>query len=343
MSIKVYGPTMHGRKWRVELREGDRRRYKSFESPADAARYAEKTRKTAQTAGTTIDHYIDQFLAELGRRNLSPETIRMQRYAIRGLLQPVQDQSPVSITPERARTLYKAMHERWAVMYHREALKKTRRFWSWLTSEGVVKTNPWNEVQGVGKPNRGKTQLSIDETRQFIGYCLEHDLLPAVLAVVMGLRAGEIVRLTVRDIDNNGTVLRVNGKTGFRPVLIPRSLQGVLLDQARTVGSGRLWPQLTTRRLRYYVRKACQTVGVTVVTTHGLRGTRSTLALLALSGADQIASDLGHSTLETTKQSYFAPGAFESARSQGVEQLLLGDGIKAAHLQSENPQDFPEG
>jgi integrase len=323
-TLKVYGPTMHGRKWRVELREGDRRRYKSFESPADAARYAEKTRKSVASAGVTLDSCLDSWLVDLGRQNLSEGTRSLCWYRVAGMLKGHLDWSPVAVTPDVARKLYKALQDRWEVATHREALHVTRRFWRWLMTEKVAKTNPWVDIAPVGKANKGKTQLTVNECRQLIDYllgCREQLALPVLTALMLGLRVGEVLSVTTRDVDDGGRLLHVTGKTGRRPVPVPLMLQGVLRARAERAQGGKLWP-VKRNAVRVAVGRFCKAAGVTVVTTHALRGTHATLALLSGASAPEISALIGNSPV-MLKEHYLAPGAVETANIESVSKTLF--------------------
>jgi integrase len=73
----------------------------------------------------------------------------------------------------------------------------------------------------VGKPNAGKTQLRIEEARRFVQVALtdyetRHKpmALAAVMALTMGLRASEILKRKVRDLDDDCGILWIDhGKT----------------------------------------------------------------------------------------------------------------------------------
>ncbi len=325
-TLKVYGPTPHGRRWRVELREGTRRSYKSFESPADAARWAEQARKKAAVAGVSLDHYLTKYVEHLGRQNLSKATLSAASYAARGLLQDVLDQSPLAITPDVARKLYKAAQSKWAVAYHREALYVARRVWKWLERERVVRSNPWTTVEPEGRPNRGKTQLTLDETRKFSDVLVarldtDAGALPVLMALLMGLRVGEILNATSRDVDDGGRLFRANGKTGLRVVGVPDVLVEPLRRRALVSEGGKLFP-FDASGIRYRVERYCKLAGVTSVTTHGLRGTCSTLSIRLGTDPNNLARALGQ-TLAVNRRHYTAPGALETANSEIVSNVIF--------------------
>lgn len=141
--------------------------------------------------------------------------------------------------------------------------------------------NPFEEIEGVGKRKKGKTQLTIDEARVLLATCLAADGIGATAALcclLLAMRAGEIVGLSPRSIDDGGRILRIDvAKTdaGIRLIEIPEVLRDRLPALA-AASFDRHWGNRNVHRL-------CKKAGVTNVGPHALRGTHASLATQAAS------------------------------------------------------------
>ncbi len=258
-----------------------------------------------------------------------------------------------SLTSERCHNYYATLTGRLsartgrplAVDSHRNILAEARTFLNWCVKpQQWLKHNPLADITGQGKRRHGKPQLRIDEARKLRAVChnkaaLGDDGAVAVLlAMLMGLRASEIVSRTVRDVDDDGRILWVddNDSVGFspkteaskrpvqvweevRPYLLNRSIQkqsDTLLFPAEAGGAHwRDWVRKQTRRL-------CKIAKVPVVCAHSLRGFSATLNLLSGVPLAQVAASLGHESGSTTLQSYAAPGTASTLASQQAQAFF---------------------
>ena len=100
------------------------------------------------------------------------------------------------------------------------------------------------EVEGIGKRRHGKAQLRVDEARKWVAKAVEladkgeAGAVAALLALVMGMRAGEIVSRVVRDLDDDGKLLWIpDSKTeaGRRTLQVPAFLQPLLKALAKGI------------------------------------------------------------------------------------------------------------
>lgn len=147
----------------------------------------------------------------------------------------------------------------------------------------------------------------------------------------MGMRVGEIIRRTVRDLDDGGRLLWIpDAKTdaGKRTVEIPEELQPYLL--ARALGKSpdallfpaqrrgkhwRDWVEEETRRL-------CKLAKVPEVCAHSLREFAATVAVQAGAAPHLVAATLGHVSPTTTMNSYALPGSAHHAQQRRALDLL---------------------
>ena len=126
-----------------------------------------------------------------------------------------------ALTPERCRGYYDALRTRprpktnrpLAVDSHRNILAEARSFLGWCVGKRWLARNPLEDVVGVGKRRHGKAQLRIDEARRWQAKALqfadqgEEGAVAAMMSLLMGMRASEIVSRVVRDLDDEGRLL----------------------------------------------------------------------------------------------------------------------------------------
>lgn len=346
---RVYGPNPHGRKWRVEIRVGGAREYHPFESESEAAKFAKEAREAA--GALTLDALLSRYEQDMTARSLVRATRSAILYKVRGLLGVYLGQPPSAVTEAVAKKLYKAAQgprgtkKAWAPATHRSALVQTKTFWGWLRAEKIIRADvdPWRNVAGVGKVNKGKPQLGEDESRTLMDHCfarLDTDVaaLPTAVAFMLGMRASEVVGLTSRNIDSGGKTVRLfKGKTAnaARPMGVPAVLVEALGQRALAAGGGRLWEH-DRHWLHYHVKRLCREAGVPQICPHGLRGTHSTLAVEEGQTAHAVARQIGHgNSTVTTRQHYIAPGTLEAIARKALEAKILGDDPQSSSLQPE--------
>lgn len=223
---------------------------------------------------------------------------------------------------------------------HRNILAEAKTFLKWCSQEkGWLSKNPLEEVQGQGKRRHGKAQLRIDEARAWLVKALEMadkakpGAVAALVALLMGMRGGEIVSRVVRDLDDQGRLLWIpDSKTpsGKRRLEVPELIRPYLRALAKDrpanellFGMHRGRPHLCAW-VRLWVKQICKAANVPMVTAHGMRGLHSTLALSAGTSGHVVAASLGHASITTTLESYADSSAVAHATQQKVLTVLKG-------------------
>ncbi|HRI54500.1 MAG TPA: site-specific integrase [Pseudomonadota bacterium] len=247
------------------------------------------------------------------------------------------DRSVAALTPKYCRDLYEALTKRPSARTgkpvtadtHRNALAEARTFLAWCVQTALLKANPLQAVHGIGRRQHGKAQLRVDEAKLLTNKALElaalgNDGAVAMLvALLMGLRASEIISRQVRDFDDGGRVLWVErGKTAAaqRRPEVPDVLRPHLQRLAQGKGPGdKLFGHHDRCWVRECTQKICDQAGLPRVTAHGLRGMCSTLAIDSGQASHAVAAMLGHASPTVTEQSYMAPGTKEA---RGQRELL---------------------
>jgi integrase len=151
-----------------------------------------------------------------------------------------------------------------------------------------------------------------------------------MVALLMDLRASEIVRRYARDVDDDGRLLWIPSsktKAGRRTVEIPEVIRPYLLKlaegkkpEALVFGHHtRNWP-------RHWTKRICRLAGIPEVTVHGLRGTHASLATEHGATGHVVAAALGHSSPSVSFRSYTREEAAQVGRQRRALTVLTGGG-----------------
>ncbi len=352
-SIRVTAPLEHrpGQFRSRLIIDGQRRWGPMGETPKQAEKLAQRLAVELQRAkAPTIDELITeyrQYLIEKGNKSASYDNtpLRLRRFFV-----SVMSQTVAVLSESRCAGLYARLRQQisertgkpLSVDTHRAYLADARTFGEWLIKTKRLTTNPLTKIEGVGRRNTGKPQLRHDEARRLTGLCMqlapmEDGALSVLLALLMGLRASEIVTRTVRDLDRDGTILWVDAvedwspKTAAsrRPVEVPAQLQPFLWDRAKDKApTALLMPSKKGRRhdrgwVRKEVARLCELAEVPIVCAHSLRGFHATTAVAAGASPHLVAAALGHERVSITLTNYVTPASLASANQQRAVAALL--------------------
>ncbi len=276
----------------------------------------------------TVQRMLDTFLDDRAANETKPGSLETLRIRLEGMLKPVLLQPVQQLKAPRAQALYDKYREGRAPDTHHGALANCKAAFEWARKRKIVQFSPWDDIDPVGKKRRRKNQLRIDEARKLSAWLVaradtDDKALGVLVALVLGLRAHEVVGIERRDLDDNGTVLHVaKSKTaaGERTVILPEVLRAPLLRRAE-LRSGRLLPY-ARGWVRDNTKRACKAAGVPVVCAQALRGTNATFAMEAGMAPEAVARSLGHTSASVTKAAYALPGAGRSAELHLISNRL---------------------
>ncbi len=324
---RVHGPYEHGRRWRIVVVDaGGRKDPHSYETKEEAERVKRSLERKLyadqRTVEKSIVEYRDYLKRVKGNRPTSIGTTesRLTRFFGEG------DMPLARLTPSRCEGLYGKLTEALSVDSHRNTLAEVKTFFGWCVRNGWLAVNPVAKVSGTGRRRRGKEQLRIDEARKWqeTAVRLADDgwdgAVAAMMALLMGMRASEIVQRIPRDLDDGGQDLWVTAsktEAGKRRLGVPVELRAYLLELAEGKSSNDLlfglrdrgWPNKCVQRI-------CREAEVPVVTAHGMRGLHSTLATDMGVTAHQVAKALGHESTKTTEGHYIERRATDEAKQE---------------------------
>jgi integrase len=331
---RVHGPYPHHDKWLIKIVDRATRKATNriFETREEAEGVADTLKRQQRhevgiSVGRALNVY-ERWLREVGHKGEGnkPRTVETTMQRLRRLFAEVTKIAVRALTPVLAGKLYDGLAG--AVDSRRNILAEAKTFLRWCRGKGWTKIDALEHVQGIGRRRRGKPQLTTDEARKFLAKALvladaDDGAIAAAMALLMGMRASEIVERTIRNLDDDGRLLWItDAKTqaGVRRLEVPPQLQAHLQRIARGKGQGdRLFgPDASRYWVLRSVQRICKAAGVPTVPAHGLRGTHATLAVSAGATSHVVAAALGHESFSTTARHYAKADAIEGAQQERV-------------------------
>ena len=282
--------------------------------------------KVMPTPGT-LQSVLQGYQGSENFRSLAPRTREDYAGHIKKIEKEFGDFPLSALSDRRTRGVLLAWRDKLAATSRRQAdytLSVLARILSWGMDRGLVSANPCEKrgrlYQGGGRVDKVWT---LEDETNFLAHAPQRLHLPLLLALWIGQRQGDLLRLPWSAYDGTSIRLRQH-KTGVR-VLIPCGAPlKAALDAAAKVKQGPLILVSSTGRpwtrhgFKAAWRTACRDAGVVGLTFHDLRGTAVTR--LALSGCTEaeIATITGHSLrdVQTILDSHYLhrdPALAESA------------------------------
>jgi integrase len=315
----------------------------------------------AHTIGTALVEYADH----LKTKGYKPTSLHVTLWCIAQMLP--EDLPLRTLDAKRCAALYDQLRTRpsprtgapLAVDSHRNILARARSFFLWCVKRGWLAANPLAAVEGIGKRRpRGKSlgksgaELRVKQARAWYRKALElatagdQGAIAALVALLLGMRAGEIVSRRAGDLDEDaapGDLLWIPcAKTaaGRRTIEVPPELRPLLVACAEGKAPDR---HLFERERKHefaehkphtrdwiisQVHRVCDRADVPRVTAHAMRGLLATLTAERGMAGHLIAATLGHEDERTTMRSYAAPGSAAAGdRRRGL--VVLNGGVQS--------------
>jgi len=194
--------------------------------------------------------------------------------------------------------------------------------------EELIATNPTKGIKLSNKPQRTGRALDPEECRTLLASLDDHHRRIFYILLATGLRIGELLDLTVGDLDlqkRSLTVATSKTSSGKREIYLGDHDIAVMREHLRTLGENRhdkaiwLFQSLQGKRLQY--RNLVQRVlwpvikeqKMTPFTLHDLRRTHATMLVAAGNDPKTVQERMGHVDIETTL-TYYAKSTEEGKR-----------------------------
>ncbi|MFH1740578.1 MAG: site-specific integrase [bacterium] len=249
---------------------------------------------------------------------------------------------------------------------YREAIKT---FCAWCVRRGYLSEDPLEKLSGFDvTPVSRRRAMTPEEIRRLLEVAPEHRRLLYEVALMSGLRAGELRSLTVEHLDVKRTGLLLDGewtknrKQGFQPV--PRWLTGELKDFVDSGSAVELYRRDSRNRRRailerpllfvprdpsYELEKDLANAGIAKHTAegkvdfHSLRTTFVSLIVEAGASAKEAQTLARHSTVDLTMNVYARAREerlAEVAERLGETVLQEGECAHSVHAQAVGAEDY---
>jgi integrase len=359
---RVLGPYEQHNGFRiVEIDERGVRHSTVHPTEKAATIYKETLLAELERIDQTTEKALAEYRKHLEAKGNKPDSIRQTIWAL-GLYfaRPIVLSA---LTPKRCQELYDEMRTRPtertgappSVDSHRGILAQARTFLGWCIERGWIRgDNPLAEIKGVGKRRpRGKslgqsgTELRVKETRAWYTKALElaenddEGAIAALVALLLGMRASEIVSRKVADLDDDeapGDLLWIPcSKTpaGRRTLEVPAVLQPFLVACAEGKPSDRYLFECEREQdpigkphrrdwVLDQVHRICELAKVPKVTAHAMRGQLATLTKERGLAGHLVAATLGHENERMHETAYARPGATQTGVNRRGLQVLNG-------------------
>ena len=346
---KVLGPYANQDKWRIVVKSGDKRKSLVF----DTVQQAETAKGNLlasfdDSAKLTVDDLLTQFVEHKRQRGCIDRSLLNARSIIMRVLPKLNRSAHMS--PEKAEALYLEATSKYAVASHAMGLRFVKAMYRFAVKKNLVERNPFEEVQSIGRANKGKLQLRTDEAKRLTDFLTERAAigewraLALLTQLFLGLRSSEVLRLKKRDLDCDASVIVVDG-TKTKNAKRRLALDAPIVKELLRKRAASMKPEallfslngstvLAVTCLHKALTKYCQQADLPIVCPHSLRGLHSSLAVQAGASSSYVARALGHGSDEVTKRHYISQSAMDSARSARVSEALAGnlDGLIATLL-----------
>lgn len=362
---RVLGPYEQHNGWRVIVIAADGSRTSTLHASEKEGQLAREILEADLASDEhTTDTAIELYRKHLEEKGNKADSIRQTVWAIEQFF--AEPTLLVQLTPKKCEQLYASLRVRPlqrtgkppSVDSHRSMLAQSKTFLDWCRGRGWMRfVNPLDDVRGVGKRRpRGKSlgargnQLRIREARAWYAKALDladggdQGAIAALVALLLGLRASEIVTRRVGDLDDDaevGDVLWIEDtktEAGRRTLDVPDVLRPLLVSCREGKTADRFlfecereqdaWGKPHVRDwVLDQVHRICDLAGVPQMTAHGMRGLLATIAGERGLAGQLVANHLGHVDSRTTMTAYAAPGT-ESAGDRRRGFQVLNGGVQ---------------
>ncbi len=291
---------------------------------------------------------LEDFIAYLrDERRYSAQTIRAYRSDLTHLGRVLAAKSsgdPTRVQARDLRTWLAAVHDSTKARTRARKLSAIRSFFAYLQRRGQVGKNPGQEVTSPRLPKPVPRALMVDEVFALLtadparSWLVDRDLAMIELLYGAGLRAAELVRLDLGDIDlarRSITVLGKGSKTRRVPfghkaedalrrwLAVRDGVAGA--EDERAVFLNVRGARLSDRGLRKRLHRRVLEAGLgRPVTPHMLRHSFATHLLDGGADLRSIQTMLGHASLSTTQR--YTAASIEHLREVYDRAHPLGDG-----------------
>jgi site-specific recombinase XerD len=215
--------------------------------------------RTPLAEPSELDALVASWLRHLKAQRMSPATLQTYGASARQLSRFLADRgmptAPTSITREHVEAFVSDLLEKWKPATAHNRYRGLQAFFRWLLEEGEIREHPMARMKPPRLPEAPPPVLREPEMEALLDAC-ERDKSfagkrdEAIIRVFMdtGVRRGEVLGLTLEDVDLDTGLVTVTGKGSRKRQVIAglatvRSLDRYLRARAKHTAAGRpeLW------------------------------------------------------------------------------------------------------
>lgn len=282
----------------------------------------------------SLSSFLDYWLQDYCIPNLARNTVNGYRVNIEKHINPyIGDIALYQLKPENIEALYQQLRKdglsETSIRYVHNVLNSALNY---AVKRLIIMHNVLNFVTAPKRDRFNATTLTADEALILINACVGTEIyLPVLLAVLTGLRRGEVLGLSWSDIDFNSNTLTVNRTATYyknelylsdpktnsskRSLILPNLLSDKLLELSNVPINKDLNPYelvccrsngkpISSAILNKQYKKVLSENGLPNIRFHDLRHTYATLMLKQQISAKIVSSILGHSSIGITLDTY---------------------------------------
>jgi integrase len=284
-----------------------RRKYITRGSQAEVVRELRRLTAAAEAGrlpiarAPTLGQWLERYLDEVAAPSVRPSSLRRYRQELRLYIAPALGKVPLDkLRPSQVSDFYRSQ------LLHLSPGSVRRLHALLRRSLGVAvrwQLIPWNPVTAVDPPSLTSVEVhpfDANEARLFMA-AASCDRFHArwLIAVLLGLRQGEVLGLTWRDVDHDQRVLAVRQTLQYHPG------EGFHLVPPKTARSRRIFGTPLSPRNDYReFRRLVAAAGLRRVRLHDLRHTAASLMLAQGVNPRVVMEILGHSQIGVTMNTY---------------------------------------
>lgn len=339
---RIYGPYEHGDQWRLHVVTGRGRGRKTIYRSYPTRELAEAALGGArsQAQGATVKQAVDALLEQMRKAGRAEGTIETAEYRLHHFFQlPKNANRPLRWLVNRGEELYVAAQVNRSADTHQAELALAKQVGDLCAKKKWLRANPFAHVEPVGRKTHGseKERLRVDEARKLFDYCMarldDQHCIITLAYLLLGSRASEMVKRSVRDLDDGGRLLWINRtktRAGTRKLAVPEELRFALLALAR--GKAPDAPLFTRedgeRATRYWaywhVKRICGEAKVPELSPQALRRTQTDMATEAGETSIAVARHLGHGSTAVADRSYRDRDVAAAAKTERALRVFSG-------------------
>lgn len=292
------GPGRHRQEWQYRTEEAAQRQLEAVQRRLARGLPAEEGR-------VTVAEYAQEWLAQL---QVKPSTASMYGSIVRHQFGHLGDMRMTRVGVPDIRALLKERErEGYSGRTRRAILDVLRMMFRMAKADGLVESNPAEDVTPPRIDAKEPVHFTAEQARRFLD-AAKDDALASLYATALGtgLRRGELLALTWREVDlDGGTITVRRGKTHAAARVVPLPGFALLVLRGMERRPGPVWPYSPAYVTRH-LGDLCRRAGLPRMTPHSLRHTYATLMREADVSVETRRSLMGHSRTEMT--SYYSHG-----------------------------------